>query len=154
MLMSTISDSYPGTSNGSRRKDHKHPTDKTAKRNVSSRFWLLSALGALAVALSAYTFPKNDIYTPDHLAGKLRSYGIPEQAPRSTYLDDLGDSYGLTIPMQDKGIPDTTAVILNWSRLENVIMLSRLLCDPSLEAVIAKVIIWNNNPNVTLSSKV
>ncbi|EGO27145.1 hypothetical protein SERLADRAFT_381423, partial [Serpula lacrymans var. lacrymans S7.9] len=40
--------------------------------------------------------------------------------------------------------PDVTAVILNWSRLPNVIHIATLLCGSLLEDVIAEVFIWNN----------
>lgn len=42
--------------------------------------------------------------------------------------------------------PDTTAVILNWSRLPNVIRIVSLLCGPWLDDTIATVFIWNNSP--------
>ena len=43
--------------------------------------------------------------------------------------------------------PDTTAVILNWSRFPNVLQISSVLCSPALDGVIAQVFIWNNHPN-------
>jgi hypothetical protein len=42
--------------------------------------------------------------------------------------------------------PDTTAVILNWSRLPNVVRIANVLCDKSLENTIATVLVWNNSP--------
>ncbi|KAG6380951.1 hypothetical protein JVT61DRAFT_5344 [Boletus reticuloceps] len=42
--------------------------------------------------------------------------------------------------------PDVTAVILNWSRLENVIRIASLLCGPWLDDTIAEVYVWNNSP--------
>jgi hypothetical protein len=50
--------------------------------------------------------------------------------------------------------PDTTAVILNWSRLPNVILLVALLCSTPLEGIIARVLIWNNRPDVKLTYNV
>ncbi|KAK0208913.1 hypothetical protein DFS33DRAFT_1306372 [Desarmillaria ectypa] len=44
------------------------------------------------------------------------------------------------------GHPDTTAVILNWSRFPNVIKIVSLLCGPSLENTIHTVFVWNNSP--------
>ena len=43
--------------------------------------------------------------------------------------------------------PDTTAIILNWSRFPNVKRIASLLCSPILDSVIAEVFIWNNSPN-------
>lgn len=42
--------------------------------------------------------------------------------------------------------PDTTAVVLNWSRFHNVQRIASLLCSPDLDHVIKEVFIWNNNP--------
>ena len=42
--------------------------------------------------------------------------------------------------------PDTTAVILNWSRFHNVQRIASLLCSPELDHIIKEVLIWNNNP--------
>jgi hypothetical protein len=48
--------------------------------------------------------------------------------------------------------PDTTAVILNWSRLPNVIQLVKIMCN-SLQDTLAQVFVWNNNP-LPLNSEV
>jgi hypothetical protein len=46
-----------------------------------------------------------------------------------------------------KKLPDTTAILLNWSRRENVIHLSeQVLCSQSLSGTIATVFVWNNSP--------
>jgi hypothetical protein len=42
--------------------------------------------------------------------------------------------------------PDITAVVLNWSRLPNVVTIATLLCLPELKPFIYQVIIWNNSP--------
>ncbi|KAG1749727.1 uncharacterized protein EDB91DRAFT_1109351 [Suillus paluster] len=42
--------------------------------------------------------------------------------------------------------PDVTAVVLNWSRLPNVVRIVSLLCGPRLGDVIAEIVVWNNNP--------
>ncbi|KAI0363627.1 hypothetical protein BV20DRAFT_1031042 [Pilatotrama ljubarskyi] len=40
---------------------------------------------------------------------------------------------------------DTTAVVLNWSRFPNVLLIASLLCGPWLDNTIAQVFIWNNH---------
>ena len=40
---------------------------------------------------------------------------------------------------------DTTAVILNWSRLANVVKIASVLCQPQLRGTIAQIFIWNNS---------
>ncbi|KAI0800750.1 hypothetical protein C8Q74DRAFT_1454356 [Fomes fomentarius] len=42
--------------------------------------------------------------------------------------------------------PDVTAVLLNWSRFPNVLLITSLLCGPWLEGTIAEVYVWNNSP--------
>jgi len=39
-----------------------------------------------------------------------------------------------------------SAVILNWSRFKNVVLIVSGLCDPSLRDVISEIIVWNNSP--------
>lgn len=51
-------------------------------------------------------------------------------------------------------IADTTVVILNWSRLENVIIIADQHCTSPLEDFVASIFIWNNNPNVSLTLEV
>ena len=41
---------------------------------------------------------------------------------------------------------DTTAIVLNWSRLSNVIKITSILCLPQLDETVAQVVIWNNGP--------
>lgn len=39
-----------------------------------------------------------------------------------------------------------SAIILNWSRFRNVVLIVSRFCDPSLQDVIAEIIVWNNSP--------
>lgn len=39
-----------------------------------------------------------------------------------------------------------SAVILNWSRFENVVLIVSGLRDPSLRNVVSEIIVWNNSP--------
>ncbi|KAJ8084570.1 hypothetical protein PM082_003343 [Marasmius tenuissimus] len=55
------------------------------------------------------------------------------------------------IPTPDPGTADVTAVILNWSRLPNVIHIVSVLCSPALDGVLETIFIWNNNPSVVLT---
>ncbi|KAI6012400.1 hypothetical protein F5J12DRAFT_817833 [Pisolithus orientalis] len=42
--------------------------------------------------------------------------------------------------------PDVTAIVLNWSRLDNVVRIVSLLCEESLLDTVAEAFIWNNSP--------
>jgi hypothetical protein len=52
----------------------------------------------------------------------------------------------LTVTPQSEEGPDTTAILLNWSRLPNVVRLVDTLCDPVLDPTIAQIVVWNNSP--------
>ncbi|KAI0275142.1 hypothetical protein BC834DRAFT_851333 [Gloeopeniophorella convolvens] len=43
-------------------------------------------------------------------------------------------------------VADTTAVVLNWSRFQNVQRIASLLCGSNLNAIVKHVVVWNNNP--------
>lgn len=82
---------------------------------------------------------------PDH--ENQRIHPSPSLLPPS-YLS----SYDLTLqrlsthlPTTTTYTPDTTAIILNWSRLSNVVRIVNLLCSKSLEKTIATVFVWNNS---------
>jgi len=47
--------------------------------------------------------------------------------------------------------PDTTVVLLSWSRLPNVILIAASLCRPELDGLVTKILIWNNNPAIQLT---
>ncbi|KAF8910152.1 hypothetical protein CPB84DRAFT_1672881 [Gymnopilus junonius] len=42
--------------------------------------------------------------------------------------------------------PDTTVVILNWSRFHNVRKITSSICENLLEDVVDGIVVWNNNP--------
>ncbi|KAI0756476.1 hypothetical protein C8Q80DRAFT_1128851 [Daedaleopsis nitida] len=60
------------------------------------------------------------------------------------------DAFGRVSALQLNGTtadkPDVTAVVLNWSRFPNVMLITSLLCGSWLEGTIAEVLIWNNSP--------
>ncbi|TBU49984.1 hypothetical protein BD309DRAFT_850123 [Dichomitus squalens] len=75
---------------------------------------------------------------------------VPRKLP-VTYRTDASDfdAYERISVLQDVvslGSPNVTAVILNWSRFPNVMLITSLLCGPWLQGTIADVFIWNNNP--------
>ncbi|KAI9444735.1 hypothetical protein H4582DRAFT_1806162 [Lactarius indigo] len=41
---------------------------------------------------------------------------------------------------------NTVAVVLNWSRFENVRRIASVLCKPELNPIVEHVLVWNNNP--------
>lgn len=51
-------------------------------------------------------------------------------------------NHPITVPRR----PGVTAVVLNWSRLDNVIRIASLLCGELLQDTVAEVFIWNNSP--------
>ncbi|KAI5121296.1 hypothetical protein M0805_003765 [Coniferiporia weirii] len=112
-------------------------------------------LGTLLATTTSYYYH----YTASTLSNssvneKLRlwDFGVPSSGVPSTYLQQSKSTYTIAESQIRGNIrPDTTAVVLNWSRLNNVILIAELLCGPWLENTIAQVFIWNNNPNFTLT---
>ena len=49
------------------------------------------------------------------------------------------------------GVGDTTAIVLNWKRTENVVVIVAALCQYSF---FETVLVWNNNPQLYLSREV
>jgi hypothetical protein len=59
------------------------------------------------------------------------------------------DTHGIRVGLptsKPQRLPDVTAIILNWSRLDNVIRIASLLCGQWLDDTIAEVYVWNNSP--------
>ena len=49
-------------------------------------------------------------------------------------------------PWNDDEKPRVSAIILNWSRFRNVVLIASGFCDPRLQDVIAEIVVWNNSP--------
>lgn len=65
----------------------------------------------------------------------------------STQLDDLDQVRAAGLEEQ----ADTTAIVLNWKRTENVVVIVASLCQYSF---FQTVLVWNNNPDVFLTREV
>lgn len=79
---------------------------------------------------------------------KLQTLDIPFSRPHQlTYLTNpVYADYTFESWFNATASADTTVIILNWSRLENVLLLSTLLCSTYLQDTVSRVLIWNNNP--------
>ncbi|KAF8140517.1 hypothetical protein EV363DRAFT_1251147 [Boletus edulis] len=76
---------------------------------------------------------------------RLPTRTFPLSFTEAFTTDARGVRVGLSTSRSQR-LPDVTAVILNWSRLENVIRIVSLLCGPWLDDTIAEVYVWNNSP--------
>ena len=110
------------------------------RQNLFGRGILL----ALVVATASFVCSKYGemIYKPSPSELKL------------SYVNSRNNHFSPAKDTRGHHQPDTTAIILNWSRLENVKQIVKHLCDPSLQTIIARVIVWNNNPNVPVGHSV
>ncbi|KAH9837249.1 uncharacterized protein C8Q71DRAFT_757421 [Rhodofomes roseus] len=79
----------------------------------------------------------------------LKDIGFTPRTYPVTYRLDSVDfhSYERVLNVTTN-VPDTTAVILNWARFPNVLLITSLLCGPWLQDTIAGVVIWNNSPRI------
>lgn len=86
------------------------------------------------------------VQTIDAILSDLRlpTRTFPLTFTKSSTTDPHGIRVGLSTS-KPKRLPNVTAIILNWSRLDNVIRIASLLCGPWLDDTIAEVYVWNNS---------
>lgn len=104
----------------------------------------------LSLAIAFLAHRRNETYRLRFFL-KLQALDIPSSHTRQlTYATQASSGLSDTTPSSEDSSwsrrPDTTAVVLNWSRLDNVLLISTLLCSPQLHDTITQVLIWNNNP--------
>jgi len=96
-----------------------------------------------------YALPKSDSNAPSPslYVPILADIGFTPRSFPSTYRVDSDDvTQYERVQNVSSGVPDTSAVVLNWSRFPNVLLITSLLCGEWLDDVISEVFIWNNNP--------
>lgn len=77
-------------------------------------------------------------------------FTLPEVYRRTTFLPGLdGNYYSRISPLSNHG-PDTTIVLLNWSRLSNVVLQVSVYCSAQLADIVKHVLVWNNKPDLHL----
>ena len=115
-------------------------------------------LSILLVAI-AFLFPYLSVPLPVKQwlrSGELRisniRHGSIETLPRlasSSYRTDSRTRFENLSSSQREGdgsTRNTVAVVLNWSRFQNVQRIVSLLCSPELDSIMKHVLVWNNNP--------
>lgn len=116
---------------------------------VRALFWFLIASAGTSLVFDAW---------------RARS---PNQSPLPHNSDDPGDTPSMSSLVTYRGSrlgvehralgsvrtswsgnekAGVSAIILNWSRFQNVVLIVSGLCDPSLRDVIFEIIVWNNSP--------
>lgn len=72
----------------------------------------------------------------------------PRLAPGSYRNDTRMEFDNISLPWRGtaRSTANTVAVVLNWSRFENVRRIASVLCSPELDPIIEHVLVWNNNP--------
>ncbi|KAH8120060.1 hypothetical protein DFH11DRAFT_1558066 [Phellopilus nigrolimitatus] len=133
-------------------KNLRQPTHAYRLTSPAHVFAVFAAVTGLIIAMFTHTNPFET--SSDRVSSRFREFELPGSIGSSTYLphSDVKFTMVSASPARNN-TPDTTAVVLNWSRLENVVLISALLCGPWLSSTIAQVLIWNNNPNITLGMK-
>ncbi|KDQ63120.1 hypothetical protein JAAARDRAFT_202624 [Jaapia argillacea MUCL 33604] len=84
------------------------------------------------------------------LGDALRNLNIPAKPLLISYASNTTPTHlydRLDYRHPTGQIPDTTAIVLNWSRFQNVALIAGLLCGPWLDHTIAEVFVWNNSPH-------
>lgn len=79
----------------------------------------------------------------------LKDIGFTPRTYPATYRSEVADAQSYErVQNLTSNVPDTTAILLNWARFPNVLLIASLLCGPWLEDTIAGVVIWNNSPRM------
>jgi hypothetical protein len=107
---------------------------------------LLVAIALFVPFLSAPLPVKQWLGTSNIRHGRIET--LPRLAP-SSYRTDSRTRFENLSPSQQEGdgsMRNTVAVVLNWSRFQNVQRIVSLLCSPELDSIMKHVLVWNNNP--------
>ena len=95
--------------------------------------------------------PKEEVPTSLYLP-LLADIGFAPRALPATYRVDAQelDVYERVSVIRNATTPgqkaEVTAVLLNWSRFPNRLLITSLMCAPWLQDTVAQVFIWNNHP--------
>ncbi|OCH89552.1 hypothetical protein OBBRIDRAFT_778345 [Obba rivulosa] len=117
------------------------------------RFLPRLAIPIFASLFVRYLFPKHDVKArpPSRFHPILADIGFTPRSHPVTYrsFEEASDLRSYQRILNNTAVTrgaDTTAIILNWSRFPNVLLITSLLCGPWLDGVISEVLIWNNSP--------
>lgn len=77
-----------------------------------------------------------------------RAFDIPPTNTVLSYIHQQQKRYTAASIVQEQVHPNTTAVILNWSRLENVLLISSVLCGQWLDDVLVELFIGTTTPRL------
>ena len=113
---------------------------------VRALFWILIISAVTSLVFEAWrgrTPNQSSAFHDSDDPGDLSSLG--------TYRGShLGVDYRVLSPVRTSWSGDeesgVSAIVLNWSRFQNVVLIVSGLCDPSLRDVISEIIVWNNSP--------
>ncbi len=109
------------------------------------RIFVSSLVLLLSVLVGCYQ------YQAEYLRTTLNWFGLGSTQlhvfPTSFIFSPRDSIYRRVGGLSTNRTADTTAVVLNWSRFENVVKITALFCDPVLENTLHAVVVWNNNPN-------
>ena len=122
-----------------------HETDMMSL-TIRALFWFLIVSAATSLVFEAWR-GRSATQSPP-------SYGSDDPgdpSPLETYRGShIGVGYraldSIRTPWGSDDGPEISAVILNWSRFQNVVLIVSGFCDPSLQDVITEIVVWNNSP--------
>ena len=115
-------------------------------QTVRALFWFLILSVATSLVFHAWRGK-----TLNQLSASSNSDDPGDPPSLVTYRGSrLGVDYraldSVRISMGGDEKPGLSAVVLNWSRFQNVVLIVSSMCGPSLQDVISEIIVWNNSP--------
>lgn len=78
------------------------------------------------------------------------TFTLPRVHYKTTFLPELDGNHYSRISPPPNHEPDTTIILLNWSRLSNVVLQVSVYCSAQLADVVKHVLVWNNKPDLQL----
>lgn len=116
---------------------------------VRALYWFLIVSAATSLVFEAWRRRSANQLTVFH-------HSDDPGDPSSSLFTYRGSRFGIDhqtlgpvrVPWSRDRQSRVSAIILNWSRFRNVVLIVSGFCDPSLQDVIAEIIVWNNSPGV------
>lgn len=115
-------------------------------QTVRALFWFLIISAATSLVFEAWRGK-----TPNQSSAFRNSDDPGDPPPLVTYRGShLGVDYrplhSVRTSLGGDEMSGVSAVILNWTRFQNVVLIVSSMCGPSLRDVISEIIVWNNSP--------
>ena len=122
-----------------------HETDMMSLA-IRTLFWFLIVSAATSLVFEAWQ-RRSTTQSPPSSSSDDPGDPSPLETYRGSHISVGYRALGsIRTPWDSDDGPGVSAIILNWSRFRNVVLIVSGFCDPILQDVIAEIVVWNNSP--------